>query len=218
MNDWHVQAAPFVNADAESDGFGCNGKHCWVVRDEDDTARWRNSCFNDANDVRNRQAHEERPHGEVLESGWRRRELVAERIVLHVNADQVVQAGSWEAEDARDLLGMEQVGGLIPMDPHATEIVSKKVVERVAREEAQAVWDPVCFVGLLVVAILSALPEIPDGLSTLLVGARPDTESDAIESVAGVLLEDEGVVDAVRLASAGADFDVVGEARLSGCS
>jgi len=149
-----------------------------------------------------------------LETGGRRRELVTESVVLHVDTDKVVEPGSREAEDARNLLGVEEVGGLVPVDPHATEVVAEKVVEGVSRKETQAVGDPVCLAGVVVVVGLCALPQLADRLGTLLICARPDTEGDTVQSVGGILLEDEGVMYAVRLHGACADFDVVRETCL----
>jgi hypothetical protein len=144
-----------------------------------------------------------------LETGRRGRELIAESIVLHIDADEVVQSRSWEAENAGDFFGMEKVRCLVPVDPHATEVVSEEVVERIAGEKAQAVRNPVRLIGRFVVVWLRPLPEVADGLRTLLVCTRPDTQSNSIESVARILLEDERMVDTVRLGPASADFDIV---------
>ena len=70
MDDRYIQAAPFVDANAETNSLGSDGEHCWVVAGEDNAASWRNSGLNDTNNVRNRQTHEEGPHGKVLEAGW----------------------------------------------------------------------------------------------------------------------------------------------------
>jgi hypothetical protein len=149
-----------------------------------------------------------------LEASGRRRELVTESVVLHVDTDEVVESGSREAEDTRNFFGVEEVGGFVPVDPHATEVVAEKVVQRVSRKETQAVGDPVCLAGILVVVRLCALPQLTDRLGTLLVCARPDAEGDTVQSVRGILLEDECMVDAVRLHSASADFDIVRETCL----
>jgi hypothetical protein len=100
------------------------------------------------------------------------------------------------------------------MDPHASKVVTQKVVQGISRQERETVGDPVYFVGVVVKVRLRPLPEIADRLSPLFVGSRPDAEADAIESVRRVLLEDESVVHAVWLASAGADFDIMGETSL----
>ena len=36
MDDWHVQAAPFIYPNAMADGLGCDSEHCRVVTDEND--------------------------------------------------------------------------------------------------------------------------------------------------------------------------------------
>jgi len=68
--------------------------------------------------------------------------------------------------------------------------------------------------GRVVVVWLGPLAKVANGLSALLICSRPDTQSDTVECVGGVLLEDECVVDAVWLAGAGANLDIVGKASL----
>lgn len=96
--------------------------------DEYDPPSRGHSRFQDTDYVWNGQATEQWPHGEVLEARWGCRELVAQSIVLHINADEVIQAWSWKAQYPGDFLCVEQVCGLVPMNPHATEVVTKKVV------------------------------------------------------------------------------------------
>lgn len=62
VNDWYVETTPLVDSNAEADCLGGNREHSRVVAGEDNAASRRNSCFNDANDVRNREAHEKGPH------------------------------------------------------------------------------------------------------------------------------------------------------------
>lgn len=214
VHDRDVEATPFVDANAEPDGFSSHGQHGGVVTDKDDAAGRRDGRLDDADDVGNRQAAEQWPHSEVLEAGGRRRELIAEGVVLHVDAHQIIQARSGEAQNPRDLLGVEEVGRLVPMNPHAPEVVTEKVVERVAREERQAVRDPVLLLRVIVEVGLRPPPQLTDRLGPLLIGARPDTQADTIERVRRILLEDEGVVDTMRLGAAGANLDVMREAGL----
>ena len=70
---------------------------------------------------------------------------------------------------------MEQVRRLIPVNPHAPEVVSKKIVKRIPRKEAQAVWNPVCFVRRLIVIWFGTFSEVPDGLCALVISARPNS-------------------------------------------
>jgi hypothetical protein len=214
VHNGNVETAPLVNSNAVSNSLGGHGEHGRVVADEDDSASGRDGSLNDTDDVGNRQTVEQGPHGEVLEPCGRRRKLVAEGIVLHVDAHKIVEAGSWEAQDARDLLGMEQIGGLIPVNPHASKIVSKEVVERITRQERQAVRDPVCLIRVVVVVALSPLTKVADGLGSLLIGSRPHSQADSVECVRRILLKNEGVMDAVRLASACANLDIMREAGL----
>lgn len=58
--------------------------------------------------------------------------MVAKSIVLHVDANEVIEPGSGEAENARHFFGMEEVGCLVPMDPHATEVVAKEIIKRIS--------------------------------------------------------------------------------------
>lgn len=214
VDDRDVEAAPLVDANAESDGLSSHRQHGGVVADEDDSASGRDSGLDDAHNVGDRQTAEERPHGEVLEARGRRRELIAQSIVLHVDADQVVESWSGETEDARHLLSVEQVSGLVPVDPHASKVIAKEVVEGVSRKERQAVGDPVGLVGVVVKVRLRTSSEITNRLSSLLVGARPDAKADTVKGVRRVLLEDEGMVNAVRLATTSANLDIVREASL----
>src|ERR1700760_3193566 len=110
---------------------------------------------------------------------------------------------------------MEKIGGLVPVDPYSTEIITKQVVERIARKEAQAIWNPVCLITRVIEIWLCSLSEVPNGLSAFLVCSRPNSESNSIEGMTGVLLEDVSVVDAVWLASTSADLNVVWETRLT---
>ena len=109
---------------------------------------------------------------------------------------------------------MEEIGGLIPVNPHPPQIISHQIVERVTGQEAQAIRDPVRLVGRIVVVGLGALSKIPNGIGALLIGAGPDPKGDAVEGVGWVLLEDEGVVDTVRLTSSRADFNIMRETSL----
>lgn len=64
---------------------------------------------------------------------------------------------------------MEQVGRLIPVDPHTAQVVAKKVVERVSRKERQAVRDPVRLIGVVVIIGFGLLPQISNRFGSLLV-------------------------------------------------
>lgn len=109
---------------------------------------------------------------------------------------------------------MEQVGGLVPMNPHATEIVAQEVVEWVAGKETQAVWDPVSLFRVIVEIGFRFLAQFADRFCTLVVRAGPYSQGDTIEGVRGILLQNEGMMDAVRLVLAGADLYIVREACL----
>ena len=100
------------------------------------------------------------------------------------------------------------------MDPHATQVIAQEVVKGITREETQTVGDPVGLVGAIIVIRFGLLSQFADGFGALLVGPRPHPEGDTIESVGGILLQDESVVHAVRLAFAGADFDIMRETGL----
>lgn len=214
VHDRDVETAPLVDADAEPHGLGGHGQHGGIVADEDDSTRWRDGRLDNTNDIGDRQAAEKRPHSEILESRRRGRKLVAKCVVLHVNPNQIVQPWSWEAQNARDFLGMEEIGSLVPVNPHAAEVVTQKIVERIPGKERQAVWDPVGLIGVVVVVRLSPLPQIPDRLRPLLVGPRPDAQANSVKRVGRILLKNESVVDAVRLAPASADLNIVGETGL----
>ena len=214
MNDRDVKTAPLVDADAEADGLGSHGQHRRVVADKDDATGGRDGGFDDSNNVRDGEAAKQRPHGEVLETSRRRRELVAEGVILHVNADKVVESRGREAQDSRDFLSVEQISSFVPVDPHAAEVVAEQVVQRVSREERQAVGDPVLLIRIVVEVGLRPLPQLANRLSPLLIGSRPDAQADTVQGMRRVLLEDKSVVDAMRLAPASANLDVVRKAGL----
>lgn len=100
VDNGYVQPAPFVNTNAVADGLGSDCEHGWVVADKDDSASGRHCRLEDADNVGNGQTGEERPHAEVLETGWRGRELIAQSIVFHVYADEVIESWCRKAEDA----------------------------------------------------------------------------------------------------------------------
>ena len=109
---------------------------------------------------------------------------------------------------------MEEVGCLVPVDPHATKIVAEEVVEWVARQETQTVGDPVSLAWGIEVIRFCAPAEITDSLCTLVVGTRPDTKGNAVQSVRLVLLKNKRVVHAVRLAATSADLNIMWETCL----
>lgn len=109
--------------------------------------------------------------------------MVAQSVIFHVNSDQVIKSGSREAQDARYLLGVEQISCLVPVDPHAPQVVSKEVVQRIAGQETQAVRNPVGFVAVVEEVGLNSFPEIANRLGPLLVGSGPHAKSDAVEGM-----------------------------------
>lgn len=78
---------------------------------------------------------------------------------------------------------MKEVGGLVPVNPHTAKVVAKEVVERVARKEAQAVRNPICFIRIVVKVGFGPLPEVTNRLCALLVCTRPDAQSNTVERV-----------------------------------
>lgn len=109
---------------------------------------------------------------------------------------------------------MEKVGGFVPVNPHSSQIVSQQVVQRVSRQETQAVRDPISLFSGVIEVGLCPSSQVANRLRSFAVGLRPDPESNAIKRLRRVLLEDERVVDTVWLAPACADFDIMREARL----
>jgi hypothetical protein len=100
------------------------------------------------------------------------------------------------------------------MNPHASQIVAQKVVERVSRKEGQAVGNPIGLIRIVIEVGLGSLAQVANGLGSLLVGSRPNTKADTVQSVGRVLLKHKGMVDAMRLAPASANLNIVGEASL----
>ena len=109
---------------------------------------------------------------------------------------------------------MEEVSSLVPVDPHSTQVVAEKIVQRVARQEAQAVRDPVGLAGSVEVIRLGSFAKVTNCFSALVICTGPDAKSDAVQCVRRVLLKDECVVDTVRLAGTGADLNIMREAGL----
>lgn len=183
VDDRNVEATPLVNANHVANGFSSHGEHRGVMRNENNAASRRDGCLKYTDDVRNAQAAEEWPHGEVLEASRRGGELIAQSIVLHIDAHQIVKSRCREAEDSGDLLGVEQVSSLVPVDPHSAQVVAEKIVQRVARQEAQAIRDPVGFARSVKVVRFSALAQVANGLRTLVVSTGPNAKSDTVQCV-----------------------------------
>ena len=95
--------------------------------------------------------------------------MVAKRVVFHVNANKVVQSWCWETENTRDLLSVEEVGGLIPVNPHASKVIAQKVVKRISGKEGQAVWDPICLICRVVEIGFGPSSQVSDRLRALLI-------------------------------------------------
>lgn len=150
MHDWYVKAAPLVNPHTVSDGLSRHSEHGRVMADEDDAAGGGKSCLDYTNDVGNGQTGKQRPHGEVLKSGRGRRELIAERVILHVDPNKIVQSRCGKRKNSRNLLGVEEVGSFVPVNPHPTEIITQQVVEGISRKEGQAVRNPVSLIRRIV--------------------------------------------------------------------
>jgi hypothetical protein len=100
------------------------------------------------------------------------------------------------------------------VNPHASKVVAQQVVQRISGQERQAVGNPVDLIRVVVEIGLGPLPQVADRLGTLLVRSGPDPKADTVERVRGILLQNEGVVNTVRLASAGANLYIMREASL----
>jgi hypothetical protein len=140
--------------------------------------------------------------------------LVAESIVFHINANEVIQSRCWETEDARDLLRVEEVRSLVPVNPHSSKIVTKKVVERITRDEAQAVRYPICFVRDIMIVRLCLSSKFTDSIGTPLICSRPYAECNAVEGVLRILLQDERMVQTLGLTSSRDKLDIMWKASL----
>lgn len=51
MDNRDIETAPFINTNAESNGLGSDGQDGRVVTDENNTACWRYSCFDNTNNI-----------------------------------------------------------------------------------------------------------------------------------------------------------------------
>jgi hypothetical protein len=140
--------------------------------------------------------------------------LVAECVIFHINADKIIQSWCWETEDTRNLLSVEEVGRLIPVDPHASEVITQEVVKRVSGEEGQAIRNPICLIWRVIEIRFGPPSQIANGLCTFLIRSGPNSQSDTIEGVRRVLLKNERVVYTVRLAATSANLNIVWETGL----
>ena len=140
--------------------------------------------------------------------------MIAEGVILHVDADEIIQTRCRETQNAGNFFGMEQIGGLVPVNPHASKVVAQEIVEGIPREETEAIRDPICFISHVVIVCFRLASEVSNRVSPLLIGARPDSKGNAIERVLGIVLKYKRVVQALRLASASDQLDVMREACL----
>lgn len=69
---------------------------------------------------------------------------------------------------------MEEIGRLVPVNPHPSEVVAKEVIKRIAGQEAKAVWDPVCLVGLFIVVGLGTFAKVANSLSAFFIRTGPN--------------------------------------------
>lgn len=100
------------------------------------------------------------------------------------------------------------------MDPHSSQIVTKKVEQRVPRQKAEGIGNPVSLVWIVIVVRLIPLPQFPNRLRALIIRTGPNSQRDSVECMAGILLENECMMDTMRLCAACTYFDIVGEASL----
>lgn len=140
--------------------------------------------------------------------------MIAESVVLHVNPNKIIQSWGWETENSRNLFCMEQVGGFVPVDPHPSKVITKKIVEGISGEKTQAVWNPVRLIARVIEVWFCSSSEVTDCLCALFICSRPNSESNSVKCVARILLKNVCVVDAMRLASASADFNIMRETSL----
>jgi hypothetical protein len=94
---------------------------------------------------------------------------------------------------------MEQVGSLIPMDPHPPQIVAQQVEKRISGQEAKGIGNPVSFIRSIIIIRLIPFPQFPDGLGPLIICPGPNPQRNAIQGVRRILLQHKRVMDAVRL-------------------
>ena len=111
---------------------------------------------------------------------------------------------------------MEEVCGLIPMNPHAPQVIAQQVEQRVPRQKTERVRDPVRLVRRVIIIGFVPFAQFSDRLGPLIVCPRPHPKGNSIERMRGVLLQDKCVVNAVWLRASGTNLDIVGKACLSG--
>jgi len=82
---------------------------------QDDARSGTKSGFDNANNVGHAQTAKERPQREVLKSSGARWKIVNQRVIFHVDSDEIIQTRSGKVENPRNLLGVEKIGRLVPV-------------------------------------------------------------------------------------------------------
>jgi hypothetical protein len=78
---------------------------------------------------------------------------------------------------------VEKVGGLVPVNPHATQVIAKQIVKRIAGKETKTVRDPVGLIGVVIEIGFRLLAQLANCFGALFIGSRPDTQGDAVEGM-----------------------------------
>jgi len=126
VDDGDIKSRPFIDPAAITNCFSGNSQpksqrrtklelHGRIVSCQNNTRRRTECSFDDTDDIGNTQTTEERPKKEVLKYGRTGRKVINQRIIFHIDPDEVVETWSWEIEDPRNFLCMEKVGSFIPV-------------------------------------------------------------------------------------------------------
>jgi hypothetical protein len=78
---------------------------------------------------------------------------------------------------------MKKICGLVPVNPHATKVVTKEVVQGIPRKKTKTVRDPIRLIRIVEEVWFDSLSQVTNRLSTLFVRARPDAQSNTVEGV-----------------------------------
>ena len=70
VNHGNVQTAPLKHPHTKSECLCCSRQNTWIVADKDDASCWRERGFYKTDNIRDRQAAKQRPHGKLIQSAW----------------------------------------------------------------------------------------------------------------------------------------------------
>jgi hypothetical protein len=121
----------------------------------------------------------------------------------------------FQRQNLPHILGMEKVSSLIPVNPHSSQVITQQVEERVARQKAERIRNPVRLVRRVVVIRLISLSQLANRLCSLIIRSRPNPQGNSIKRMRRVLLQNKSMVNTMRLCATGTNLDIMRKTSLS---